>query len=464
MVKSRLRKGISPLIAAVLLIAFTMAVATIAGPWVTDLLQGTQQGVSDQAVDVSKASNLGIEIVSTSYNRSSNELSIDVRNSGREIIGDDTNLSLNVLGDGGPETYQHSSNLEQAEIKTFNVPVEKPYSIDVLKASLTDYPVDDETNMKEDNLNDWWWDESWEMRAPVLIENPADQNLKNYQVSLEVDTEQLIAKGLLESDCSDLRFLSYQNNEKFDYWIKDGCNTESTEIWVKIPEIKALEEKQIYIFTDNSDAEKISSAEDTAFIYDLHGSGYNGELKWAATYNSAAEYVEFTSPSGGDGGLYYEKSPKPGFKAEFEHYAGGGSGADATWLAAYLDNPVNSEWKSDEQGYRYALDEWSGNNIQINYDGEEAKIKKSPGFDIDDSTWRSISIRFNGYENHRIYTEGNKQIDAGLDKKYQDTGNYFGWGARTGGSTNYHRVRKLTVKKYVEPKPKVEIGEWESKN
>lgn len=36
------RKGISPLIAAVLLIAFTMAVATISGPWITNLLQNTQ--------------------------------------------------------------------------------------------------------------------------------------------------------------------------------------------------------------------------------------------------------------------------------------------------------------------------------------------------------------------------------------------------------------------------------------
>ncbi|MBC5793008.1 MAG: hypothetical protein H8Z69_03105, partial [Nanohaloarchaea archaeon] len=141
------RKGISPLIAAVLLIAFTMAVATIAGPWMTQLLQNTQEGVSDQAVDVTRASNLGLEIMSVEFNRSSNELEVVVQNTG-EPINNKTNVSIGVIGGSVAKTQQYDVDLSAREITTLNLPVDRTYPLDTVQASLTTYPVSTESGIK----------------------------------------------------------------------------------------------------------------------------------------------------------------------------------------------------------------------------------------------------------------------------------------------------------------------------
>jgi hypothetical protein len=215
------------------------------------------------------------------------------------------------------------------------------------------------------------------------------------------------------------------------------------------------------MYIDNAEADQKSSPEKTAFIYDLHGNGYDGELRGDTTYNSTEEYLEFTTPSNGkSGGYYYQKVPKPGFKAEFEYFAGGGSGADATFLAAYLDSPTNYEEGADT-GYNYVLDEWNGNTIQLNYDNQRNPLK-TPSFDIDDSTWRNVVVEFDGENSHRIFVNENLQVDTVVNKEYENSGDYFGWGARTGGATNYHRVRNLSVRKFVEPEPRVSYGELET--
>jgi flagellin-like protein len=56
------RKGISPLIAAVLLIAFTMAVGSIFAQWAPNLLQSTQQGVSDDVDQITGCNQARLEV------------------------------------------------------------------------------------------------------------------------------------------------------------------------------------------------------------------------------------------------------------------------------------------------------------------------------------------------------------------------------------------------------------------
>lgn len=56
------RKGISPLIAAVLLIAFTMAVASIFAQWAPQLVQNTQEEASEDAVEIQDCSQYLVEL------------------------------------------------------------------------------------------------------------------------------------------------------------------------------------------------------------------------------------------------------------------------------------------------------------------------------------------------------------------------------------------------------------------
>lgn len=79
------RKGISPLIAAVLLIAFTMAVASIFAQWAPQLIQDAQQSTSQQAQNIQDCNTITMEL--TQVNESS--VSIQQR-SGTETAGNIT--------------------------------------------------------------------------------------------------------------------------------------------------------------------------------------------------------------------------------------------------------------------------------------------------------------------------------------------------------------------------------------
>jgi len=57
------RKGISPLIAAVLLIAFTMAVASIFAQWAPQLIQDAQGDTSDRAQEIQACSDITLEVI-----------------------------------------------------------------------------------------------------------------------------------------------------------------------------------------------------------------------------------------------------------------------------------------------------------------------------------------------------------------------------------------------------------------
>jgi flagellin-like protein len=141
------RKGISPLIAAVLLIAFTMAVAGMFSQWAPNLLQSIQQDTSQDAVDITHASNLGLEIMSVEFNRSGNQVEVVVQNTG-EAINNRTNISVGVIGGSVANTKQHNVDLSEKEIATLAVPVERTYPLETLQISMTDYPVSTESGIK----------------------------------------------------------------------------------------------------------------------------------------------------------------------------------------------------------------------------------------------------------------------------------------------------------------------------
>ena len=61
------RKGISPLIAAVMLIAFTISIASIAGPWFSELIGGIQEDTSDNTQEVLDTTQADLEIVEADY-------------------------------------------------------------------------------------------------------------------------------------------------------------------------------------------------------------------------------------------------------------------------------------------------------------------------------------------------------------------------------------------------------------
>ncbi len=60
------RKGISPLIAAVLLIAFTMAVASLFAQWAPQLIQDAQGDTRNRSGEIQKCSQISYDVISGS--------------------------------------------------------------------------------------------------------------------------------------------------------------------------------------------------------------------------------------------------------------------------------------------------------------------------------------------------------------------------------------------------------------
>ena len=123
-----------------------------------------------------------------------------------------------------------------------------------------------------------------------------------------------------------------------------------------------------------------------------------------------------------------------------EFWTGGGNGADAFYIYAFATATPQSE-DSNQGQYSINYDEYH-DQIQLKYAGNTLKAVTQSS--IDNSTWHQFKV---------ICTKGKFQIylDNVLKLEYDDSANYsnratnnlFGFGARTGGSTNEHSVKNM---------------------
>jgi flagellin-like protein len=97
------RKGISPLIAAVLLIAFTMAVAAILTAWVTTFTQETTSEVGESGSEQIACSFAGLSIYDAVYTVDDDALTVAIANTGTRDLSDGVSVVLSYA-DGSVES------------------------------------------------------------------------------------------------------------------------------------------------------------------------------------------------------------------------------------------------------------------------------------------------------------------------------------------------------------------------
>lgn len=312
-----------------------------------------------------------------------------------------------------------------------------------------------------------WWNSSYDYRKSVNITENSGKTLENHQVKIEINTADLISEGSLQESCEDLRFIGSDDSTRLDYWLESGCNTDSTTVWVEVLEINASSTEEIFLYYGNEEGSSKSSAEQTMYVYDLHGNGYDGSLEGDANYRSnSQEYVELTDASGSEtGSIRYSKgTPSPGFYAEWEWYTGDGSGADSNNLIAWNNGNRFEHEDPAQNGIAYALNDHDDcNGINWNSQcGDIASWSENPA----KSSWQSAEaygVREGNTLNYYFNTIGGDLNGTWTNSAFPP-GDQFGWSGRTGGSTNHHWVRNLTVRKYTEPNPSVELGEEQTYN
>lgn len=126
------RKGISPVISSVLVLAVALAVAGVFsswGPQIADTVTDSTTNTTDKTTFCNKAD---LEITEAKYYSSSNEVSIVVRNKGTEQLNrsyvsawNSNGLPMNesaefVLSRGNYTTQNVTATSEPAEVKVFS--------------------------------------------------------------------------------------------------------------------------------------------------------------------------------------------------------------------------------------------------------------------------------------------------------------------------------------------------------
>jgi flagellin-like protein len=113
-----LMKGVSPLIASVLLIAFVIAVAGLYSGWITSFTKTTTEQVQEQSEKKVNCSYGGIALDNVKYNRTTGNMSGTVENTDLIGLG---NIDFEIFYTNAPrEKLDLNMNLEPGERNTFN--------------------------------------------------------------------------------------------------------------------------------------------------------------------------------------------------------------------------------------------------------------------------------------------------------------------------------------------------------
>ena len=185
------------------------------------------------------------------------------------------------------------------------------------------------------------------------------------------------------------------------------------------------------------------------FVSEDMTSSPSGTLKNGAAFVSGSPdgHVRLTTAANGQNGqLEYDDTLPAHFNAQFDIWAGPGGGADAIWF--YWGNSSTPTSESvDAGGYKVAFDEYtgdqSGNTIQLWFEGTQIAVESLSGIDLDDSTWRHVRIEVRG-NTVRVFLDGVNELEY-TDVDRTLGGTLYGWGARTGGLNNEHRIRASYV-------------------
>ncbi len=103
-------------------------------------------------------------------------------------------------------------------------------------------------------------------RREVTVKNNTSSDLNDYTVMVDLDTNTLIQQGKLQPDCNDIRFVLSDGTD-LNYWV-ENCGDTNTHVWVKIPEIPASGEVNVYLYYGDASAMGESNGERTFLVFD----------------------------------------------------------------------------------------------------------------------------------------------------------------------------------------------------
>lgn len=228
--------------------------------------------------------------------------------------------------------------LTEATSRECDDPYEEPkYEIDgesneiTLESSSFDggYAITESTN----------WLEGWLTRRSISVTG-GQQDLRDYQIKLNLSTQELIREGQLDDDCSNMRFYNTGQTEALDHWLKPGdCGSSGSEVWIEVPYIPANTTRTLYLYTGKSGLEDISSGEDTFLDYDEFNSGISN-YDTTGDVSTAGGNLLLRSVDGGYSAATYQSNIEAPYR--FMATTTPDSSGEASTLETFAEGTSNS--------------------------------------------------------------------------------------------------------------------------
>lgn len=131
-------KGVSPIIAAVLLIAFTISVALIAGPFFTQTLKDSKAGTNQNSEDILASTNADLEINEVKLSSETGKYKITLQNKGESPI---SNFTTTIYKEK-PVQKKQDVELKPAEITTYSIDTNSTEKPEKIVVSARNLPVE----------------------------------------------------------------------------------------------------------------------------------------------------------------------------------------------------------------------------------------------------------------------------------------------------------------------------------
>lgn len=317
-------------------------------------------------------------------------------------------------------------------------------------------------------LGSSWWDNNWDYRKNINVSERSGQNLNDYQVRFQVDTESLISAGKMNESCMDVRFLDSDDSTKLDYWLVSGCNTSSTEFVVKLPSLNANSDEEIYMYYGNNEVLSTSSRANTMSAV-TKNPGYEqtaacGERPSGFEWETGNDCWEVNTENS------YEGSKSLGNDYDCDQVCS----SDDEGTANYVDMWQNF-YISDTEDYRITgsyrfmgiVFDGSGCSVAGGEDDSRLALYYYDSNDNQIASWIGPSFSKLGYQEdwtwHK-YSDINKSVPSGtsrikLEIQGGDNNNNCGSFTGAGNAGGFYDEVNFQVEKDVGTEPEIKLGQ-----
>lgn len=135
-------KGISPIVASVLLIAFVIGIAAMVGQFFPSLMDDLTESTTDSTSTLSDSSDRRLSVERVLYNKPKEKIDVSFQNRGANIS---SNITTTIYC--GNELFQErTEGLLKGEIKTVSSNINGCSQVDRVRVSSQKYSVHDETD------------------------------------------------------------------------------------------------------------------------------------------------------------------------------------------------------------------------------------------------------------------------------------------------------------------------------